>query len=65
MEKFIITPFVRVGDFVFNEKRDSILSKINLELIQTTTENILSNKYIINNYKGALAYYKQFNDKLF
>lgn len=34
MEKFIITPFVRVGDFVFNEKRDSILSKINLELIQ-------------------------------
>lgn len=65
MEKFIITPFVRVGDFVFNEKRNNILPKINLELRKTSIENVLGNNYIIDDYKGALAYYNQVNNKLF
>jgi|SRR5574344_714651 hypothetical protein len=61
----IINPYVSVGDFVLNEKRETIRKKINMKLNGSEIQVDGNNKYIIDDYNGILAYYNQINERLF
>jgi hypothetical protein len=65
MKEIEIIPFHSAGKFKLNEKRDVILPKIDFKLRTTKEDTLGNNKFIIDDYVEALAYYNQENEKLF
>jgi hypothetical protein len=65
MKRIEIKPFQSAGEFRLNELRKMLMHKIDFKLRNTREDVLGSNKFIIDNYVEALAYYNQENDKLF
>ncbi|MDR1284793.1 MAG: hypothetical protein LBJ88_01170 [Campylobacteraceae bacterium] len=64
-EQIEIIPLNSAGKFKLNEKREIILPKIDFKLRTTREDTFEDNKFIIDDYAEALAYYNQENEKLF
>jgi hypothetical protein len=65
MNEIEIIPFHSAGKFKLNEKRESILPGIDFELRTTREDTLGDNKFIIDDFAEALAYYNQENEQLF
>ena len=66
MKKIEIIPFHSAGKFKLNEKRNVLISQIDDLKLKNSNEEIQgNNKYIIDDYVEALAYYNASNEKLF